>query len=109
MLSSILQTGMPALTAIPSNEQIEPIARRLAPDVVRIRVSGKPDWSGDPAIYFRVILSDNASRPERLSEVAPRVRAAIFNELGLADLDQIPYFKFRGESEQAALREASWE
>jgi hypothetical protein len=100
---------MPAFVAIPNWEQIEPIARKLAPDVVRIRLSSKPDWSGDPAIYFRVILSDEASRKERLPETAARVRTAIFDELDLASLDRIPYFKFRSESEQAVLREQAWE
>lgn len=49
----------------------------LAPDVVRIRYSIKNDWSGDEAVYLRVLLSDQASTPRRLRKVAGRVEALI--------------------------------
>ena len=35
--------------------------RALAPDVVRIRYSLGEDWTGDPSIFFRVLLTDEAS------------------------------------------------
>jgi hypothetical protein len=34
----------------------------LAPDVVRIRYSFGNDWTGDPSIFFRIVLSDDSSR-----------------------------------------------
>jgi hypothetical protein len=100
---------MPALAPIPGPEQIEPVVRRLAPDVVRVVLSDAPDWSGDPAIYVRVILSDEAVLKDRLAEVTAHVRETIYDELDLAHLDRIPYFKFRAASEQARLREKAWE
>lgn len=95
----------------PNQEQVDKIARDLAPEVVRIRFNLGQDWSEHPAIYFRVILSDAASRPDRLGNVTGVVSARLFDGLGLSDSnsDLIPYFRFRSESEQAKLNEQSWD
>ena len=93
----------------PTQEQVDQIARELAPDVVRIRYSSGQDWSEDPAIYFRVILSDEASRRGRLAEVTGLVRARLIDELRLGEMDHIPYFRFRSQSEQAKLHDAAWD
>jgi len=64
------------------------------------------DWSGDPAIFFLIILSDEASNPRKLRQVTRPVvdfitkRIDPLNEWGL-----IPYFSFRSQSEQAELKE----
>jgi len=96
-------------STLPTQEQVDRIAAALSPDVVRIRLDVGRDWSDDPAVYFRVILSDAASRRDRLSEVARRVRSRLDEELSLWESDHIPYVKFRSESEQAQLREAAWD
>ncbi len=36
----------------PSEEQVQQIAKDLAPDVVRIRFNVGHDWPDDPAIYL---------------------------------------------------------
>jgi hypothetical protein len=97
------------IATLPTQEQVDRIARDLAPDVVRIRLNIRPDWSGEPALYFRVILSDEASRRERLAEVTGRVRSSLSDELRLASLEHFPYFRFRSQSEQATLREKAWD
>jgi hypothetical protein len=94
--------------ALPTQEEVDRIARDLAPDVVRIRLSVAPDWSGDPSLYFRVILSDEASRRDRLADVAGRVRGRLTDELGLDELDHFPYFRFRSQSEQARMQDEAW-
>ncbi|HEY3739890.1 MAG TPA: hypothetical protein VGL53_08595 [Bryobacteraceae bacterium] len=95
--------------SIPTREQLEQIVRELAPDVVRIRCQASLDWSGDSALYFRVILSDDASAPARLWGVTEKVRSTLFRALDLSESDPIPYFRFRSDSEQAKIREQSWE
>ena len=94
---------------IPTQEQVDQIVRELAPDVVRIRFRADSDWSGDPAFHFRIILSDDASRRDRLPEVSERVSAKLFSALGLSWSGRIPYMRFRSVSEQAKMRDASWE
>jgi hypothetical protein len=98
------------IAALPTQEQVDQIARSLAPDVVHIRINVTHDWAGDPAIYFRVLLSDEASRRERLAEVAERVRRDLSNALRLDELEHHhPYFRFRSQSEQAALKGKLWD
>ena len=97
------------ITTLPTQEQVDRIARDLAPEVVRIRMNVWHDWSEHPAIYFRVILSDEASRRDRLRDVTGRVREKLSHELGLNGLDHLPYFRFRSQSEQAKLNDASWD
>jgi len=93
---------------IPTQEQVDRIARELAPDVVRIRLAVKPDWTDDLSLYFRVTLSDEASRREPLRQVTGLVRAKVAEELRLEDLDMHPYFRFRTQSEQAKLQDPQW-
>jgi hypothetical protein len=97
------------IAALPTQEQVDRIACELAPDVVRIRLNVALDWSGDPAMYFRVILSDEASREDRLAEITGRVSGRLFDDLGLAKMDHIPYFRFRSQSEQTKLQEKAWD
>ena len=83
-------------------------AKSLAPDVVRIRYSLGEDWSGSGAVFFRVVLSDNASRPNYLREIAKRVKSTVFSEVRPDELGLEAYFNFRSASEQAELKEPTW-
>jgi hypothetical protein len=81
-------------------------AQRLAPDVVSIIPTLGDDWSGERAVFFMVILSDAASRPEQLLNVTNQVSNTIVNELEpLEEWGVLPYFNFRSQSEQAKLNE----
>jgi hypothetical protein len=81
----------------------------LAPDVVRIRYSLADDWTGDPSIFYRVVLSDEvASREEELGETAERVIEAIRNEVDAEQFGRHDYFNFRSLSEQAELKDPKW-
>ncbi|MCC6368020.1 MAG: hypothetical protein IT165_31230 [Bryobacterales bacterium] len=83
-------------------------ARALAPDVVRIRYSFGEDWSGSDAIFFRVLLSDEASRRDRLRAVAREVTSTVFREVAPDELGLQAYFNFRSAAEQAQLKEEAW-
>lgn len=57
------------------------VERMLRPEVVRIKHTVANDATGDPALYLRVLLSDEASRPEQLREVTTRVSNLIHERL----------------------------
>jgi hypothetical protein len=97
------------IATLPTQQQVDEIARDLAPDVVRIRVMIGHDWSEHPAIYFRVVLSDDASRRDRLAGVVGAVRSRMYEKLALSESNHIPYFKFRSEGEQSKLQDAAWD
>jgi hypothetical protein len=66
------------------------------------------DWSGDWAIFFRVVLSDEASNAPRLHEVAREVVQQLADRLDFSSMGLFAYHNFRSVSEQAVLREEAW-
>ena len=88
-------------------EAVADVERLLAPDVARIRYEISTDWSGDWAIYFRVVLSDEAAE-SRLRQIAKQVVQRLADHLDFQALGLYPYHNFRSESEQAVLRDEAW-
>jgi hypothetical protein len=79
-------------------------AQRLAPHVVSIIPTLGNDWSGEPAVFFMVILTDAASRRDQLLNVSNQVEQAIVEQVQpLEKWNVLPYFNFRSQSEQANL------
>jgi hypothetical protein len=89
------------------NSAISEVVRSLSPDVVHIRYDIGRDWSGDWAIFFRIMLSDEASRA-RLRETTTQVVWRLADRLDFTSLGLIPYHNFRSVSEQSVLREEAW-
>ena len=89
------------------NAAVSEVVRLLAPDVVHIRYDIGQDWSGDWAVFFRIVVSDEASRM-RLREVATEVVWRLADRLDFSSMGLFPYHNFRSVSEQAVLREEAW-
>ena len=91
--------------------ETEELGRRInelaLPDgVVKLRYTVEDDWSGDPAIFFWVTLSDEAARREVLGETSRRVRELIEKRIDpTGQWGLLSYFSFRSESEQAMLKD----
>jgi hypothetical protein len=97
-----------AITKQPEIEAaISDLERRLAPDVVRIRYAIGEDWSGQWAIFFRIVLCDEAAK-RRLREVADKVVWGLAERLDFPGMGVYPYHNFRSASEQEALQEPAW-
>ena len=86
---------------------IDELERSLAPDVVRIRYEIGEDWSGQWAIFFRVVLMDEAAK-RRLRDVATKVVWGLARQLDFPGMGVFLYHNFRSVSEQAALQEPAW-
>jgi hypothetical protein len=84
------------------------VERSLAPDVVHLFYKIDVNWSDDWAIYFRVVLSDDAAE-NRLRQVTKNVASRLAEALDFQALGLFPYHNFRSVSEQAALRQDVWE
>lgn len=87
---------------------IADVCRQLAPDVVRIRFDVGRDWSGDDAIFFRILVSDDAART-RLRETREKAVSMLESILTFETMGLRVYHNVRSVSEQEALREKSWE
>ncbi|HEY6392135.1 MAG TPA: hypothetical protein VIX89_12700 [Bryobacteraceae bacterium] len=79
-------------------------ARRLGSHVLSVTPTLEADWSGEPAAFFMVVLSDAASRRDQLLKVTNEVSDAIVQQVQpLEEWGVLPYFNFRSESEQARI------
>ena len=90
-------------------QSVQQTAGKFPREVVRVRYSFAEDWSGDPAIYFRIVLSDEASRRDKLGDTTRRIRSELTDDLRLDESEYIPYFDFRSKAEQDKLKDPEWE
>ncbi len=99
----------PAIIKQPQiNSVVDQVVKELSPSVRLIRYDIAPDWYGEWAIFFRVLLSDEASKTPRLRDVTNQVIWRMSAKLDLPNLGLLPHFDFRSESEQATLNEPEW-
>ena len=76
------------------------------PGVVNLRYTLDNDWSGDPAIFFWITLSDEAAQRTNLPKTTRRIMDVITERLDPAgQWGLIPYFNFRSQSEQTKLKD----
>ena len=86
------------------------LAHVRVPGVVKWRYTFENDWSGDPAIFFWVTLTNEASAPANLRKTKNGFIAAIHSHVDLTgDWGLLPYYNFRSHSEQAELKDAVYE
>lgn len=91
------------------DQAIEKIKETLGPDVVRLRYNLGEDWTGDSAIFFHIVISDEASRRDRLLTSTQQIQETIVRQLEpLEEWDVLPYFSYRNQSEFAALQDKAW-
>ncbi|SPE42231.1 hypothetical protein SBA3_5060003 [Candidatus Sulfopaludibacter sp. SbA3] len=104
-----MQMYLPSAVTKQSEIQIaiNEVERNLAPDVVRIRYEIGEDWSGQWAIFFRIVLTDEAAR-RRLREVAGKVVWGLAGQLDFPAMGVFAYHNFRSVSEQEVLQEPAW-
>ena len=103
----IVQRGLVDQSKIKSG--VQRAERALAPDVIRIMYSFAEDVQGDISLFFRIVISDQAAAPNRLRETTQRIITKVLHEIKAEELGLQTYFNFRSRSEQALLREPSWE
>src|SRR6202161_4043426 len=85
-------------------QKVEEVANKFPNEVVRIRHSFSRDWDGDPAIYFRIVVTDEARRTIPLGELTGRIRDALTKDLALYESEYsvyIPYFNYRTNAERS--------
>lgn len=87
---------------------VQRAAHALAPTVVRIRYDFGADWTGDPSIFFRIVLTDEAAKKPKLSDIANTIALILTREVKAEEQGLHSYFNFRSASEQEQLREPAW-
>jgi hypothetical protein len=84
--------------------------RSLNPqEVVRVACSIGHDSTDDPAIFFRIVLTDAASREDRLGDVTGRISSTLLDSIHpIENWGLTPYFSFRSLSEQGMRNDPEW-
>jgi len=78
-------------------------------EVVHVAYSMGNDSTDDPAIFFRIVLTDAASREDRLADVTGRVTSMLFDSIRpIENWGLTPYFTFRSFSEQRVRNDPEW-
>ena len=104
------------MTVLPRGvaQQLELIKQlnALAPypsSVVNLRYSIDEDWTGDPAIFFWVTLTDQAAARDDLHQNALDIEDYVVAKIDpMGKWDLIPYFNFRSKSEQDRLNDPTF-
>ena len=78
------------------------------PMCVRIRYAITLDSTGEEAIFFRIVLSDEASRERRLRSVTERIESELLAAIPFVAFGLYHYFSYRNRSEHAMLKEPAW-
>jgi hypothetical protein len=88
---------------------VKEVEGAFRPEIVRVRYDFGDDSTGEPAVFFRILLSDTASRRDRLRGIASRIETAIYRRVEpLEQWGVLPYFTYRSQSEQAQLNDPAW-
>lgn len=89
--------------------EIAKAIRKLGKGAVRVNFSLGEDSTGEPSIFFRIVLTDAASREDKLAEVTGRMTTILFDELRPQEnWGLFPYFAFRSKSEQEKRNDPEW-
>ncbi len=89
---------------------VDEFIKTLGPEVVRVRYNIGEDWMGDPALYFRVVLTDSVSVDlKTFTDTAARINDTFFEQLQpLENWGLFPHVSFRSQAEQATLNDPKW-
>lgn len=83
-------------------------AQSLGADVVHINFEMGFDVMGFDAIFFNIVLTDEASRPARLRFLAQHVALTLMYQLKSDENGVHAYFNFRSHSEVASIKDPAW-
>ena len=89
------------------DQAIHNIRPDLGPNVVDLTYTLGEDWSGDPAIFFTIVLSDRAAKQDQLYKLTSEIQDMMVQHIEpLEQWGVLPYFSYRSQAEQAALQAA---
>jgi hypothetical protein len=89
--------------------EIAKAIRKLPNEAVRVNYNLGTDSTGEPSIFFRIVLTDAASKEDKLAQVTDRIAMMLFD--GIRPHENwglLPYFSFRSKSEQEQRNDPEW-
>jgi hypothetical protein len=92
------------------DEAIKQSIGLLGPEVAHVAYRIRPDTTGEPSIYFRILLVDSAFREETIAALTRHI-AEVMKEAvrPIEDWGLFPYFNYRSKSSQDQRPDPDWE
>jgi hypothetical protein len=85
---------------------VDQVARSLPPEVAEVIATLGTDWDGESAVFFKIILKDNAIPRSELLAFTKDVSWTIIQQVSpLEDWGVLPYFRFLTQTEYARVKE----
>jgi hypothetical protein len=81
----------------------------LPPKVVSLTPTLGTDWNGNEAVFFQVVLADNAVPRDQLLAFTKEISHSIITQLNPNEAWGVwPYFDFITQSELARMKQPTW-
>ena len=85
---------------------VDQVASSLLPEVAEVISTLGTDWDGESAVFFKVILKDNAIPRSELLAFTNQVSWTIIQQVSpLEEWGVLPYFRFLTQAEYARVKE----
>lgn len=85
---------------------VDEVTRSLPAEVADVITTLGTDWDGEPAVFFKIILKDNAIPRPQLLAFTKQVSRAILQQVSpLGDWGVLPYFRWLTQTEYAHVKE----
>jgi len=89
---------------------IQRAIQQLGPNVLHVAYQITPDSTGDPSIFFRVVLADSAINEDTIADLTGNIATILFDHVRpIEDWGLQAYFNFRSKSEQDARPDPEWQ
>ena len=83
--------------------------RRLGTRILRLNYSLGEDSTGDPSVFFRIVIPDAAAQEDKLVDVTNDIVSVLTEEVRpYENWGLLPYFSFRSKSEQEGRSDPDW-
>ena len=90
-------------------EIIAEAAQHLGPEVVHVAYRLAPDSTGEPSLFFRILLADAYVGEDTIADLTRRIKTALFDAVRpVENWGLQPYFNFRSKSEQDRRLDPDW-
>ncbi len=89
--------------------EIQQAIGKLSPDADQVFYRFEDDSTGEPSIFFRIVLSDEAIQKEKHLAATNRIMMLLLEEIEPADNWGLhAYFNFRSRAEQEQRFDPKW-
>jgi hypothetical protein len=84
-------------------------AQHLGPEVVHVAYRLRPDSTGEPSIYFRILIDDRYFSEDTIARLTNRISTALRDAVRpLEDWGLRPYFNYKTKSDHDRRPNPDW-